>query len=83
MQTVPIQETISFSQLRTQTKRLEALLVAQKSVVLLKGSKVMGQIIPRYKLVTLSKKGEVPLFLKGFNLGKSKHDFVKRADFYE
>ena len=76
-------DTISFSQLRTQTRRLEAILAAQKSVVLLKGSKVMGQIIPRSKQVTLPKKGEVPLFLKGFNLGKSKYDFVKRADFYE
>ncbi len=83
MQTVPIQETISFSQLRTQTRRLEALLAAQRTVTLLKGSKIMGQIVPKSKPILLPQKGETPLFLKGFNLGKSEYNFVKRADFYE
>lgn len=75
MQTVPIQETISFSQLRTQTRRLETLLIAQRTVTLLKGSKVVGHIIPP--------RPSIPLFVKGFNLGGDfKKPLVRRRDFY-
>lgn len=82
MQLTPIQDTISFSQLRTQTKRLSALLSARKTVALLKGSHIVGHIIPNTHQVTQGTNDD-PLFMKGFDLGKSKYTFIKRKDFYE
>ena len=82
MYTMPIIDTISFTQLRTDTKRLEALLTAKKPVALLKGSRILGHIIPPTAQVT--RESEVPLFLKGVNLGGNyKISLVKRKDFYE
>lgn len=83
MQTVPIQETISFSQLRTQTRRLETLLVAQRTVTLIKGSKVVGHIIPKTGIAVTASRHSIPLFVKGLNLGGDfKKPIVKRRDFY-
>lgn len=78
-----INPTISLSQLRTDSLKLQAYLAANQSVILQKGTKQIGVIHPITR-ASQTKKEKVPLFLKGFNMGGNyKKDFIKRADFYE
>jgi len=78
-----INPTISLSQLRTDSLKLQAYLAANQSVILQKGTRQIGVIQPVIKTAT-RKKEKTPLFLRGFNMGGNyKKAFIKRADFYE
>lgn len=78
-----INPTISLSQLRTDSLKLQAYLATNQSVILQKGTRQIGVIHPLVK-ANRAKKEKLPLFLRGFNMGGNyKKAFIKRADFYE
>lgn len=74
---------MSFTELRTHTKKLELLLAARQLVLLTKGSRKMGVVVPHKEYQARALRGK-PLFLKGYDLGgEFKVDVKQRASFYE